>query len=89
MKYKITSDYCWFNHGDMIVRMYFINGVPYTFDEIPFITQNDPDIMSKADKNRDYDMEDLYNSTDYLIAEECHPCLFMLDLENPQDLLCN
>jgi len=89
MKYRITSNYHWFENGEMIVRMYFINGVPYTFEELLFITQTDPYVMSIADKNRDYDMEDLYNSTDYLIAEECHPCLFELELENPDDLLCN
>ena len=35
MKYKITTHCCWFRGGSMIVKMYFINGMPFTFDELP------------------------------------------------------
>ena len=35
MKYKITTNCCWFRGGSMIVKMYFINGMPFTFDELP------------------------------------------------------
>ena len=88
MKYKIATSYCWYNHASMIVKMYFINGVPFTFDELPEIVNSDPEIIKLADKERDYDPEDLYLSSFYLIDEQAHPLMFDIDseLENPQDL---
>ena len=63
MKYKITTNFCWFRGGSMIVKMYFINGMPFTFDDA-----------------------DMYQYYSYLVEEELHPCLFMVDLENPEEL---
>jgi hypothetical protein len=64
--------------------MYFINQIPFTFDELPEDFLNDDKILSEADKSPDYNPEDLYRYSFYLIDEECHPCLFELDLENPE-----
>lgn len=86
MKYKITSTYCWYDHCRTIVKMYFIQDVPFTFDEIPEIAAIDPEIIKIADKQRDYYPEDLYASSFYLIDEEAHPMLFDVDLENPEDM---
>lgn len=47
MKYKITYAYCWYNQGSMIVKMYFISGVPFTFDELPHYAYEDPELMKK------------------------------------------
>jgi hypothetical protein len=85
-KYKITYAYCWYNNGSMIVKMYFINEVPFTFDELPELAHTDPDMMRLADQQRSFEPEDLYKSSFYLIDEECHPCLFPVDLENPEDM---
>jgi hypothetical protein len=35
MKYRIDARYVWYNRGSIIVLMYFINSVPFTFDELP------------------------------------------------------
>lgn len=85
-KYKITWAYCWYDNGSMIVKMYFINEVPFTFDELPELANTDPDLIRLADQQRTFDPEDLYRSSFYLIDEEAHPCLFPVDLENPEDL---
>lgn len=69
--------------------MYFINGVPFTFDEIPSIMQDDPYIQIEAQSNYEYTAEDLYNLSNYLIMEECHPLLYELDLENPEEMPCD
>lgn len=66
--------------------MYFINEVPFTFDELPELASSDPEIMKLADKNRSFDPEDLYRSSFYLLDEEAHPCFFPVDLENPEDM---
>lgn len=70
----------------MIVKMYFVNEVPFTFDEMPEGHLYDQDLIREADKNMDYYPEDLYLSSFYLIDEEAHPMLFEMDLENPEDL---
>ncbi len=85
-KYKITHAYCWYNEGTMIVKMYFINEVPFTFDELPELAHTDPDLMRLADQQRTFEPEDLYKSSFYLIDEEAHPLLFPVELENPEDL---
>lgn len=66
--------------------MYFINEVPFTFDELPDYCMYDLDIIHLADQSLRYDAEDLYKTSFYLIDEEAHPMLFELELENPEDL---
>jgi len=84
MKYKITSKYCYYNNE--IVEMYFINNVPFTFEDLTSIQQEDPYVQVEASSNQEYAPEDLYKTSFYLIDEECHPCLFPVDLENPEDM---
>ena len=86
MSYRISTAYCWYNDGSMIVKMYFINEIPFTFDEMPDGHLNDLDLLREADKNRTFEPEDLFKSSFYLIDEEAHPLLFEMDLENPEDL---
>ena len=84
MKYRIDARYCWYNRGTQLVLMYFINQVPFTFDDIPESYIYDPEILELADKERQFEPEDLYKSSFYLIDEQCHPMLFELELENPE-----
>jgi hypothetical protein len=86
MKYRITHAYCWYNNGTQIVKMYFINELPFTFDEVDPEVMYDIQYIEAADKQRTFDPEDLYKTSFYLIDEEAHPMLFELDLENPEDL---
>ena len=85
-KYKISQAYCWYNNGSMIVKMYFINEIPFTFDELPDGHLYDQELCRTADKYRTFEPEDLYKNSFYLIDEEAHPLLFDMDLENPEDL---
>jgi|TARA_B100000085_G_C18366427_1_gene440470 hypothetical protein len=85
-KYRITSKYCWFENASFVVKMYFINNIPFTFDELPDGHLYDKDVTTEANENMSYDYEDLYKLSDYLISEQCHPCLFPMDLENPEDM---
>lgn len=86
MKYKIDTRYVWYNRGSEIVLMYFINGIPFTFDDLPDSYIYDPEILEAADKERKFEPEDLYKTSFYLIDEECHPMLFEVELENPEML---
>ena len=86
MKYRIDARYVWYNKGTMIVLMYFINQVPFTFDELPDESIYDLELIKLADNERRFDPEDLYKTSFYLIDEECHPMLFEVELENPEML---
>lgn len=88
MRYKISTTYNWYrtNEERFIVKVFYINGIEFTFDEIPTIAQQDPEIIKLADDNLTYTPELFYLKSFYLIDEECHPCIFELDLENPEDM---
>ena len=64
MAYTLSQSYAFFC-GD-IVRMYFIQGMPYTFDELPPLIQDHPDIQAEALLGRDWDDEELYKISSYL-----------------------
>ncbi len=89
MKYRIDARYVWYNHGTQIVLMYFINGMPFTFDEVPNDGLDDLELIKLADQQKGYTPEQLFYSSFYLIDEECHPMLFELDLENPEIMPCD
>ncbi len=91
--YKIESTYCWYsdwlNKHERIVLMYYINGIPFTFDELEDIGETEeslPRIKFIADTEVKFNTEDLYNKSAYLMAEQLHPLIFELELENPDDL---
>jgi len=86
MKYRIDARYVWYNRGTQIVLMYFINSIPFTFDDLPDCAMQDLEIIHLADNERRFEPEDLYQSSYYLIVEECHPLMFELELENPEML---
>jgi hypothetical protein len=86
MKYRIDAAYVWYNRGKQIVLMYFINSIPFTFDELDDESLFDLELINLADKERRFEPEDIYQSSYYLMLEECHPLLYDLDLENPECL---
>ena len=85
-KFKITHAYCWYDQCSMIVKMYFIQDIPFTFDELPEGSIYDKELIEITNKYYHYEPEDLFKNSFYLIDEEAHPCLFDLELENPEDM---
>jgi hypothetical protein len=88
MRYKITTSYNWYEtEGErFIIKTYYINGIAFTFDEILEELQQDPEIIEKANNGLTYDPEYFFLKSFYLIDEQAHPCLFEMDLENPEVL---
>ena len=88
MSYKITYSYNWYRTDNerFIIKTYHINSIPFTFDEIPSIVQDDPEIIKMAEEQLTLTPEIFYLKSFYLIDEEAHPLLFEMNLENPQDL---
>ena len=82
--YQLSQRYV-FLEGS-VVRMYFIQGLPYTFDELPKGVEEMPQIQTEALGNRDFDMEELYKVSSYLMEEEMHPLMFELPIDNPSML---
>jgi len=86
MKYRIDAKYCWYNKRTQIVLMYFIQNIPFTFDELPDFSSEDEELIKLADNEINYEQEDLYQASYYLMIEECHPLMYELELENPEIL---
>lgn len=89
MAYKITWAYTWYEPNKnerYIVKTYKLNEIPFTFDDIAEEEQEDPDIIKKADDQLTMTPEILFQKSFYLIAEEAHPCVFEVELENPEVL---
>ena len=77
MAYPVTSKYCWFNEGNLIVKMFFLNDVPFTFDELNEGYLYDRDIVDEAYKNKTYSNERCLQGIKLLNSEKCHPCLIL------------
>jgi len=88
MSYKITHSYNWYKTPEdtFIIKTYLINHIPFTFDELHSIAQEDPEIIAKANLQYTLTPEIFFLKSFYLIDEEAHPLLFDMDLENPEDL---
>ena len=71
--------------------MYFFEGIPFTFDEMPDGHLYDRDLVEEANKNKSYEVEDVYKGSGYLIMESMHPCFDPIEISNahelPEDLI--
>lgn len=89
MTYKITWSYTWYKpsaNEKYIIKTYKLNEIPFTFDDITDEEQEDPDIISQAENQLTMTPEIFFQKSFYLIDEEAHPCVFDLELENPEIL---
>ena len=92
--YVIDTSYCWYTEQledtiERIVLMYFIKGIPFTFDELEDLYKTEADlpmIKTIADLEKRYNTDELYKYYAYLMYEEMHPMVFPIELENPEDL---
>tara|TARA_R100001480_G_scaffold51051_1_gene64400 strand:- start:507 stop:845 length:339 start_codon:yes stop_codon:yes gene_type:complete len=86
MKYRINTTYAWYDHheGSVLILVYFIQNVPFTFDELPEIAKSHPEVITLADNGKRWTPEDLYRASSYLMLEECHPMMYELEIENPE-----
>lgn len=86
MNYRIDTEYAWYDtpEGSKVILVYMIQNVPFTFDELPEIARNLPEVVQTADGNKRWSSEEMYRSSIYLMMEECHPMLHELEIENPE-----
>ena len=81
-QYIISRKYAFVDNEPVL--MYYVNEVPFSFDTLERERKQDKWILSEAAINDDYTLADILKYSEYLIAEECHPVLFELDLVNPE-----
>jgi len=89
MGYKLSSGYRWYHvpkEPPSLVKVYYIEGIPYEFDMLEQIQKDNPEIIAEADQNSGLQADELFRKSDYLIAEMLHPLLFELEVENPEEL---
>lgn len=87
MGYKIEKSYRWYNvpkEPTVLALFYFIEGIPFDMDFIE--KEGNLDAVKEADQNKAINADDFFRSSQYLIDEEAHPMLFMLELHNPEEL---
>ena len=81
-RYTITRKHVFVDSEPVL--MYYIESMPFAFDVLEKEEKDNKWILAEAAMNQDYTLEDIFKYSDYLIAEECHPVLFELDLINPE-----
>ena len=86
MSYTIQTKNCWYNKRSVIVHMFFLNHVPFTFDDLPDGYLYDRLIVEEAESNISYEIDDIYRGSNYLIQEQCHPCFDVIEITNPEKL---
>jgi|TARA_A100001388_G_scaffold271977_1_gene251588 hypothetical protein len=86
VKYRITNAYC--NLKEVgIVKMFMIEGLPFTFEEDGF-DHLDPSIIAEANNNEPITLEMMYQWSVYLVLEGMHPIVYDLteEIANPIDI---
>jgi len=81
-KYTITRKHVFVDNEPVL--MYYIESIPFAFDILENAEKQDKWILSECAINQEYTLEDIFRFSDYLIAEECHPVLFEMELVNPE-----
>ena len=82
MKYTISKKHVFVDNEPVL--MYYVENIPFAFDVLEREEKQDKWILPECAINPEYTLEDIFRWSDYLIAEECHPVLFELDLVNPE-----
>jgi len=86
MKYQLSTEYAWYDtkEGSKVILVYFIQNVPFTFDELPEIARNLPEVEQTANQNKRWSSEQMYQASMYLMTEECHPMMYDIEVDKPE-----
>jgi hypothetical protein len=84
--YTASNAFVFYNDAKIIVKMYFLNDIPFTFDELPDGHLWDRELVEEATKNQTFEVDDVYKGSGYLLAEQCHPMFDNIRIINPEIL---
>ena len=83
-RYRVSRKHVFVDNDPVL--MYYVENIPFAFDALEKDQREDKWVLSEAAINESYTLDDILRFSDYLVAEECHPVLFDLDLINPEVL---
>ena len=78
--FKVRCDYRHINYIG-IVLVYFLNGLPFVYDDISEAEKEDAYVKAIAGVADPIDVEQLTKNSEYLMMEELHPMLFPIELD--------
>jgi hypothetical protein len=83
--YKVTAKHC-LTEEQGIARVYFMNEIPFTYDKVYGIIDEESEIFQEAMKNPTVSVELIAKKSAYLIEEDMHPLLSNIVL-HPESVL--
>lgn len=85
LMYKVTAKYV-LTEEEGIVKVYFINEMPFTYDSIDDIIKEDEKILEEAIHLPTLSIEEIHQKSAYLLEEGLHPLLNSVEL-HPESVL--
>ena len=60
--YQLSTEYAWYDTREesKVVLVYMIQGIPFTFDELPEISRNLPEVVETAEENKRWSCQEMY-----------------------------
>tara|TARA_Y100000287_G_scaffold161077_1_gene140305 strand:- start:59 stop:319 length:261 start_codon:yes stop_codon:yes gene_type:complete len=83
--YKVTANYV-ITDEEGIVKAYFLNGIPFTFDSLDDETKNKEAVLAAAIDSPIISIELIHQKSAYLLEEGLHPMLSGIELD-PESVL--
>ena len=83
--YKVTAKYV-LTEEEGIVKVYFINEIPFTYDVIDDIIREDETVIEEAIHWPTLSIEEIHQKSAYLLEEGLHPLLNSVEL-HPESIL--
>jgi len=82
-QYRITSGYRFLTDENAIVKVYFLEGLPFTWDPVDEL---DTLMMQEASLHPVLDIDTILNYTGYMLAEGMHPLLSDIEFTADSDI---
>ena len=83
--YKVTAKHI-VTDEEGIVKAYFLNGIPFTFDSLDDETKNKEAVLAAAIDSPIISIELIHQKSAYLLEEGLHPMLSGIELD-PESVL--
>lgn len=83
--YKVTASYV-LTDEEGIVKVYFINDTPFTYDSIDDMIKDDEKVLDEALHLPTLSIEEIHQKSAYLLEEGLHPLLNSVEL-HPESVL--
>ena len=78
--YKVTAKHV-ITDEEGIVKAYFLNGIPFTFDSLDGETQNDEAVLAEVIGSPTVSIELIHQKSAYLLEEGLPPMLSGIELD--------